>query len=77
MDIAHIFKTGRSQTVRLPKKYHFTESEVTVRHFGGGVLLLPRNSLFAAVSASLDGFEPRLQLMREQPEQQNRSEIAI
>jgi len=77
MDTAQIFKTGRSQAVRLPKEYRFTESEVTVQHFGGGVLLLPRNSLFAAVSASLEGFEQRLQLMREQPEQQIRSEIAI
>ena len=41
MDTAQVFKTGRSQAVRLPKEYRFTDSEVTVQHFGGGVLLLP------------------------------------
>jgi antitoxin VapB len=76
MDIAQIFKTGRSQAVRLPKEYRFTESEVTIQHFGGGVLLLPKNSLFTAISASLASFEPGLQLTREQPEQQDRPEIA-
>jgi antitoxin VapB len=76
MDIAQIFKTGRSQAVRLPKEYRFNETEVTVQHFGGGVLLLPKNSLFTAISASLASFEPGLQLTREQPEHQERAEIA-
>jgi antitoxin VapB len=76
MDTAQIFKTGRSQAVRLPKEYRFTESEVTVQHFGGGVLLLPKNGLYAAISASLANFEPGLHLSREQPAQQDRVEIA-
>ena len=76
MDTAQVFKTGRSQAVRLPKEYRFTESEVTVQHFAGGVLLLPKNGLFAAISASLEGFEPGVQLVREQPQQQDREEIA-
>lgn len=76
MDMAQIFKTGRSQAVRLPKEYRFTESEVTVQHFGGGVLLLPKNGLYAAISASLASFEPGLQLTREQPAQQDRVEIS-
>jgi antitoxin VapB len=75
MDTAQIFKTGRSQAVRLPKEYRFTESEVTVQHFGGGVLLLPKNGLFAAISASLASFEPGLHLTREQPPEQDRVEI--
>jgi antitoxin VapB len=76
MDTAQIFTTGRSQAVRLPKEYRFTESEVTVQHFGGGVLLLPKSGLYAAISASLANFEPGLQLTREQPAQQDRVEIA-
>jgi antitoxin VapB len=76
MDIAQIFKTGRSQAVRLPKEYRFTDSEVTVQHFAGGVLLLPKNGLFTAICASLDSFESGLQLTRDQPEQQDRVEIA-
>jgi antitoxin VapB len=76
MDTAQIFTTGRSQAVRLPKEYRFTESEVTVQHFGGGVLLLPKSGLYAAISASLANFEPGLQLTREQPAQQDRVEIS-
>jgi antitoxin VapB len=76
MDTAQIFTTGRSQAVRLPKEYRFTEPEVTVQHFGGGVLLLPKSGLYAAISASLANFEPGLQLTREQPAQQDRVEIS-
>lgn len=75
MDTAQVFKTGRSQAVRLPKEYRFAESEVTVQHFGGGVLLLPKNSIFSAINAALEGFEPGLQLTREDPGQQERVEI--
>lgn len=75
MDTAQVFKTGRSQAVRLPKEYRFAESEVTVQHFGGGVLLLPKNSIFSAITAALEGFEPGLQLTREDPGQQERAEI--
>ncbi len=70
MDTAQVFKTGRSQAVRLPKGYRFAESEVTVQHFGGGVLLLPKNSIFSAITAALECFEPVLQLTREDPGQQ-------
>lgn len=75
IDTAQVFKTGRSQAVRLPKEYRFTDTEVTVQHFAGGVLLLPKNSLFTAISTSLASFEPGFQIDREQPPQQNRPEI--
>ena len=38
---AKIFKSSRSQTVRLPKELQFEGSEVIARRFGNGVLLLP------------------------------------
>ena len=41
MDTARLFQSGRSQAVRLPKEYRFSCSEVVVKHFGNGVLLLP------------------------------------
>jgi antitoxin VapB len=75
MDIAQVFKTGRSQAVRLPKEYRFTESEVTVQHFGGGVLLLPKKSLYAVMSSSLEAFEQDFRFVREQPEDQKRVEL--
>ena len=41
MDTAKIFKTGRSQAVRLPKRYRFSGSEVAIRKEGNCVILSP------------------------------------
>jgi antitoxin VapB len=41
-DTAKLFKTGRSQAVRLPKKYRFDGDEVYIQRVGAGVMLLPR-----------------------------------
>lgn len=41
MDRAKIFMTGRSQAVRLPKKYRFEGQEVSVRREGDAVILEP------------------------------------
>jgi len=39
MDIAKIFITGRSQAVRIPKKYRFKGNEVYIRKEEGKVIL--------------------------------------
>ena len=41
MEIAKVFQTGRSQAVRLPKAFRFNGSEVAIKSFGRGVLLMP------------------------------------
>lgn len=56
MDTARIFQSGRSQAVRLPKAYRFSGSEVVVKHFGNGVLLIPLNDSWAMLDAALDAF---------------------
>ena len=76
MDTARIFQSGRSQAVRLPKEFRFTGAEVSVRHFGNGVLLLPIDDPWATLEAGLMAFEPGFTLAREQPPQQVRAEIA-
>lgn len=76
MDIARIFQSGRSQAVRLPKAFRFSGTEVGVKHFGNGVLLLPVDNPWATLEAALSSFEPGFVLMREQPEPQIRAEIA-
>lgn len=76
MDIARIFQSGRSQAVRLPKAFRFSGTEVGVRHFGNGVLLLPVDDPWATLEAALSSFEPGFVLTRDQPEQQSRPEIA-
>lgn len=75
MDTARLFQSGRSQAVRLPKEYRFAGTEVVVKHFGNGVLLLPVDDPWQTLMAGLDAFEPGLVLTREQPETQEREAI--
>lgn len=75
MDTARLFQSGRSQAVRLPKEYRFSGSEVAVKHFGNGVLLLPVNEPWQLLEAGLAAFEPCFQLKREQLNDQMRAEI--
>ncbi|MBT4521514.1 MAG: AbrB/MazE/SpoVT family DNA-binding domain-containing protein [Halieaceae bacterium] len=45
-DTARVFMSGKSQAVRLPKKFRFTEGcdEVSVRQIGRHLILSPRYS---------------------------------
>ena len=61
--------------MRLPKEYRFQGSEVAVKHFGNGVLLLPIEDPWQLLEAGLEAFEPGFALSREQPEQQMRDAI--
>ena len=40
--IAKVFKTGRSQAVRIPKRFRFTTDEVVIERDGEKVILTPR-----------------------------------
>jgi antitoxin VapB len=75
MDTARLFQSGRSQAVRLPKEYRFTGTEVVVKHFGNGVLLLPIDDPWQTLEAGLAAFEPGFRLVREQPSQPPRADI--
>lgn len=76
MDTARLFQSGRSQAVRLPKEYRFTGTEVVVKHFGNGVLLLPVDDPWQTLAAGLAAFEPGFEITREQPDEQIRVEIS-
>ena len=76
MDTARVFQTGRSQAVRLPKEFRFSDKEVIIRHFGNGVLLLPMSRPWDILEAALDEFEPGFTLSREQPVAELRPKIA-
>jgi len=41
LEKAKIFWSGRSQAVRLPKRYRFNCGEVRIRRHGNGILLEP------------------------------------
>ena len=75
MDTARLFQSGRSQAVRLPKEYRFEGTEVVVKHFGNGVLLLPVDDPWQTLQAGLAAFEPGFELTRQQPNEQLRAEI--
>ncbi len=66
---AKLFKSGRSQAVRLPKALRFEGSEVIVRRFGNGVLLLPLEAPWSLMREALEEFEPGFEIEREQPQQ--------
>ena len=75
MDTAKLFKSGRSQAVRLPREYRMAGQAVAVRHFGSGVLLLPLKEGWDTLEEALSDFEPGLKLRREQPAQQRRKAL--
>jgi antitoxin VapB len=43
METAKLFKNGRSQAVRLPRKYSFFGKEVFVKKVNGVVMLIPKD----------------------------------
>ncbi|HLA33607.1 MAG TPA: type II toxin-antitoxin system VapB family antitoxin [Rhodocyclaceae bacterium] len=75
MDTARLFQSGRSQAVRLPKEFRFTGTEVGVRHFGNGVLLLPLDDPWATLETAVLSFEPGFTLERDQPEPQGAGNV--
>lgn len=56
METAKIFENGRSQAVRLPKKFRFNTDEVVVQQLGEAVLLVPKEALWKTFLEGLDGF---------------------
>ena len=56
METAKIFENGRSQAVRLPKKFRFNTDEVIVQQLGDAVILVPKESLWQTFMAGVGGF---------------------
>lgn len=75
MDVAKLFKNGRSQAVRLPKEYRFEGSDVYVKKFEDIVLLIPRDTEWKTLEASLRYFSDDFLQERDQPDIQDRNEI--
>jgi antitoxin VapB len=67
--IAKLFRSGRSQAVRLPPEFRFEGDYVRIRRFGKGVLLEPAIPDRADWFAALDRFsdEPFMHKGRHQP----------
>lgn len=75
MKKAKIFTNGQSQAVRLPKEFRFSGHEVSVSHFGEGVLLLPITDPLALFKEALDSFSEDFMNERERPQMQTREDF--
>ena len=56
METAKIFENGRSQAVRLPKKFRFNTDEVVIQQLGDAVILVPKESVWQTSLDGLNGF---------------------
>ncbi len=56
MMMAKVFENGRSQAVRLPKEYQFSDEEVAVNKIGDVVMLMPKENKWSGFLNSLNLF---------------------
>ena len=56
MEIAKIFESGRSQAVRIPKKYRFSVGEVVIQKIGSSLILTPKTQLWDSFLSGVNGF---------------------
>ena len=76
METAKIFENGRSQAVRLPKKFRFNSDEVIIQQLGDAVILVPKESMWRTFMEGLNGFtEDIFENGREQGIQEDREEM--
>lgn len=75
METAKIFMNGRSQAIRLPKKYRFEGREVYIKKVGDVVMLIPYHAPWDMLEESLDMFSDDFMEVRNQPELQEREDI--
>lgn len=75
MQTAKLFKNGRSQAVRLPKEFRFDGDEIYIKGYQGLVMLLPKDSAWAALVDSLGRFSADFMDERNQPPEQGREPL--
>lgn len=75
MEVAKLFQTGRSQAVRLPKAFRFNCTEVAIKRFGCGVLLLPIDNPWDIMLEAINEFEPGFQMERADQGEQLRKDF--
>ena len=75
MQTAKIFLNGRSQAVRLPKDFRFTENDVFIKKIGKMVVLLPKDDPWSSLVNSLDQFTDDFMDSRDQPGQNPREKF--
>ena len=56
METAKIFENGRSQAVRLPKRFRFSGEEVFIQKVGEIVMLVPKEIAWEVFLEGISGF---------------------
>ena len=56
MQTAKVFENGRSQAVRLPREFRFSENEVYIQKLGDAVILYPKNRVLDIFLEGINGF---------------------
>lgn len=64
METAKVFQTGSSQAVSLPKAFRFNGTEVVIKSFGRGVLLIPIDNPWDIMLEAVNEFESGFRLER-------------
>jgi len=77
MDTAKLFKNGKSQAVRLPKKFRFGSDRVYIKQIGEAVILLPYKTPWNTLLDSLSLFSADFMTEREQPPVQEREDAFL
>ena len=72
MEMAKIFKNGKSQAVRLPKKFRFVGDEVYIKRIGETVVLIPLHDPWGSFLKSLDKFSEDFLPQRKQTKLEKR-----
>ena len=75
MQTAKLFNNGRSQAVRLPKEFRFSGDDVYIKKYQGIVMLMPKESPWTSLVNSLDRFSSDFMDERNQPDQQQRTDL--
>ncbi len=72
MNTAKVFKTGRSQAVRLPKEFRFKDEVVGINKVGDLVVLFPRKKGWDVLARALELFSADFLADRNQPRRPER-----
>jgi antitoxin VapB len=72
MSTAKLFRSGRSQAVRLPKEFRFEGDEVYVARMGAAVVLLPHSHTWDVLFEASEGFSSDFLAERAQPATEGR-----
>ena len=76
METAKVFENGRSQAIRLPKKFRVEGEEVYVQRLGSIVMLIPKDASWQTFLDGLNNFsDDFLSQGREKTKQNRRTSL--